>query len=100
LTEIGRLSSLNSVFRGIANRINRQQQLEDLKVLMHIYDINEATEQDAIDIATENLDWIEEHADEVQEFLDDFFSAGISMASSTFAVFIGLVITWTGKKLM
>jgi formate dehydrogenase maturation protein FdhE len=94
------LSSLNTIFRGIANRINRQQQLEDLKVLMHIYDTNEATVEAAIDIATENLDWIEEHADEVQEFLDDFFNAGISMVSSTFAILIGLLASWTGKKVM
>ena len=76
LNNLDSLASLSSVFLGIANRVNTQESLKELKDLIWIYNINKATETDIIRITQENLHWIATYSGEIQEFLDDFFRNG------------------------
>jgi hypothetical protein len=96
LKSLDSLQSLNSIFRGIANRINTREQLKELKDLIVIYDINEATEDAIMEITEENLLWRETYSGEIQEFLDDFFRNSSTLTSTVpcFIILFGLALNW------
>ena len=97
LNNLDSQSSLDSVFLGIANRVNTQESLKELKDLIWIYNINKATETEIIRITEENLRWIATYSGEVQEFLDDFFNGSkqlmeVSCFLALFCVALNLIM--------
>lgn len=91
------MSTLNSIFRGIANRINTEEQFKEIKDLIHIYDIEKDTEEDIIDIVEENLAWIATYSEEIQEFLDDFFNGSsrtskVSLILMVVSLIVSLIV--------
>jgi hypothetical protein len=87
---------MNSIFRGIANRVNIKTQQKELIDLIAIYNIDEATETAIVAITEENLQWIATYSDDIQHFLDNFFRNASSPPSriSCFIIFVGLALNW------
>jgi hypothetical protein len=90
------MSSLNSIFRGIANRVNTNSLLEELIVLIEIYDINATTKNAIMEITNENLHWIATYSDDIQDFLDIFLrnSSPAMSTASCFIIVFGLAFNW------
>lgn len=65
----------------MALRINNEQSLRELRELTLIYGLSEIRENRIVEIAKENLEWIELYADDIREFLDDFFRERKSSSS-------------------
>lgn len=89
-------STLKSIFRGIANRINNDSLLKLLTELLFIYNIDTSTTNDIVETADENIKWLETHSNDIQDFLDNFFrsdSSPVSTLSSLIIVF-GLAFNW------
>jgi hypothetical protein len=96
LLDLNETSSLNSIFFGIARRINTEASLKVLKDLLVIYDIGNNTQANIIAEAEVNLQWIATYSDDVRGFLDDFFrNASSPMATvSSFIIVFGLALNW------
>ena len=90
------MSTLNSIFFGIARRITTETSLKLLKDLLVIYDISDTTQIDIVATAEVNLNWIATYGKDIQLFLDDFFrNASTPMATvSCFIIVFGLVLNW------
>lgn len=89
------MSSLNTIFRGIANRINNEELFKELTDLLVIYNINEATANDVKAISVENLTWIATYSGDIQDFLDSFFGNGSSASTfSCLVIVFGLAFNW------
>lgn len=65
----------------MAFRINNVQSLRELRELTVIYGLSESREKRIVEIAEENLQWIESYSDDIREFLDDFFRERKSSSS-------------------
>lgn len=88
--------SLNSVFLGIASRVNSVSTAKELTDLLVIYNIDEQTADNITVIIEKNLQWLATYSNDIQRFLDDFFRSG-SAPASTFSCFIivfGLTLNW------
>lgn len=89
-------STLNSIFRELADRVNTETLRKELIDLIVLYSIDET--EDALNATAEmNLLWLATYSDDIQEFLDDFFRTGAASASSTISCFIilfGLALNW------
>lgn len=90
------MSSLDSIFSGIARQINTEASLKLLKDLLVIYDINDEDQIDIVATAQVNVQWVATYSDDIQHFLDDFFrSASTPMATvSCFIIVFGLALNW------
>jgi hypothetical protein len=74
-------NEINQIFVRMALRINNEQSLRELRELTLIYGLSEIRENRIVEIAKENLEWIELYADDIREFLDDFFRERKSSSS-------------------
>lgn len=90
------VSTLNSIFRGIANQINNDRLLKELTDLLVIYNIDDETANDVRKTTDVNLLWIATHSNDIQIFLNNFFRNGSSPAStiSCLIIVFGLAFNW------
>lgn len=84
---------MNPIFDRIALRINNQKSLRELKELLLIYGVDEARENRIIATAKENLDWIDLYADDIKDFLDNFFLQRNSSSTTIRSTIISSLIT-------
>jgi len=89
-------SSLDSIFLGIARRVNNNSLLKQLKDLLVIYNIDDAVAVSIVEVAQTNLQWIAMYSSDIQNFLDDFFRSTASPLStvSCFIIVFGLALNW------
>lgn len=92
LNDLNEISSLNSIFRAMANRINDATVLREFEELLILYNINEATIKIIKNITSTNMAWIQTYSGEIQDFLDDYFRSSTPMTSGLSILLIGFAM--------
>lgn len=88
-------SELVGVLEGMAERINTVAHRKELSDLLVIFNVEEKTIADIESVMAANLEWINKHSVDIQEFLDDFFRSGSSATTfSCLVIVFGLAFNW------
>lgn len=75
LLELNTMSSMNIILRDIAGRINDNSLSAILSDLLVMYNINTSMQEEIHAIVSANLQWLNAHSSDIQDFLDDFHSS-------------------------
>lgn len=78
----------------MANRVNALSLQKELLDLLDLYNIDDKTKSEVATITSDNLHWISMYSDDIQDFLDDFFSSSTSSKISCFIIVFGLAFNW------
>jgi hypothetical protein len=66
------MSSMNEILRDIADRINENSLLSTLADLLVIYNVNKDVKEEILRTVSSNLQWLNTHSSDIQDFLNDF----------------------------
>lgn len=78
----------------MAERVNTRSLQKELLDLLDLYSIDDKTKSEVAVIINENLLWISRNSDDIQDFLDDFFSSSTSSEISCLIIVFGLAFNW------
>lgn len=75
ITDGNRQSSLNSIFTGIANRVNSEKLRDDHQELMEIYEIPASTKATVNITMDANLEWLRKNSKIIKDFLVSYLNS-------------------------
>lgn len=84
LLQLDAMSSMNEIFRDIAKRINNNVMSSTLYDLLIIYNIDDNVRREIHTIVDGNIQWLQKHTRDIQEFLNDYHNKKVTPASSEF----------------
>ncbi|XP_070502885.1 uncharacterized protein [Chironomus tepperi] len=82
------LTSLVSIFRGIANRVVTDEMFEAFTLLMNRYKLTNSTKESLSSIIEVNLDWIKKHSAIIDDFLNSSRTLVVSVTLIMFGFFV------------
>ena len=92
LLELNSLSSMNGILRDIADRINDDSLSVTLSDLLVIYNVNKSIQEEIQTIVSGNLQWLNTHSSDIQDFLNDFHNSTSLSTTSTVVWYLVVII--------
>lgn len=92
LNELNALSSMNEILQDIADRINDNSLSATLSDLLVIYNVNKDVNEEIQTIVDGNLQWLNAHSSDIQDFLNDFHSSTSLSTTSTVVWYLVVII--------
>lgn len=79
---------------GMAERVNTRSLQKKLLDLLDLYNIDDKMKGEVAVVTNESLHWIATNSDDIQDFLNDFFSSSTTSKISCFIIVFGLAFNW------
>lgn len=83
---------MNEILRDIADRINDNSLSATLSDLLVIYNVNKDVNEEIQTIVDSNLQWLNAHSSDIQDFLNDFHSSTSLSTTSTVVWYLVVII--------
>jgi hypothetical protein len=86
---------MNEILRDIADRINDNNLSATLSDLLVIYYVNKDVKEEIHTIVSGNMQWLNTHSSDIQDFLNDFHNSTSLSTTSTAVVWYLVVIIFS-----